>query len=154
MRTLTEFNAIQLKNAAQAKKDLLASGKTAEELPQALGETLKIEGDKLTFILSALELLEEKPQEYKDVKRVIVAVPAEGETAPSGAKQKGEHYYTIQAFAAPISAKPQSKPEGRGDKRGKRGGRRDGGGDRKPGRGPRAPRNSGNPAEAGAPKAE
>jgi len=120
MKTLTEFPAFNLKNAAKAKQDLVAAGKTPEELPAALGETLKVEGDKLTHLMNALETAGEK---FNDLKRVVVFSLVEGEKAPQGAQQKGEHYYSAEYYP-PLEPKG-GKPARGGEKgeRGRRGGK-------------------------------
>src|SRR6476660_8274290 len=95
MKTLTEFAVVTLKNAAKTKQELTTAGKTAEELPAAMGETLKLEGDKLTFVMNALEVVGAK---FDDLKRVVVFTLAEGEKAPYGAIQKGEQYYSSEYY--------------------------------------------------------
>lgn len=134
MKTITEFTVSTLKNALKTKQDLSASGKTAEELPAAMGEALKLEGDKLTLLLSALEVVEKKTN---DLKRVVVWSLAEGETAPRGTEKKGEHYFGIEFFPPMPGQEPKRHGRGKGrdakggrdkDKRGKgrgRGPRRD-----------------------------
>jgi hypothetical protein len=174
MKTITEFAAITLKNAAKTRQDLTAGGKTAEELPAALGEALKLEGDKLTHLLAALDAAGDK---HNDLKRVIVHSTAEGEAAPSGAKKIGEHFYTVEYFTSAKSAPSRDDARGgRGDKRGGgrggkpgerggkpgerggRGGERGAGGGRPPRDGasfgdrPRAPRPAGAPSSGGIPK--
>lgn len=133
MKTLTEFATPTLKNAHAKKQELTAAGKTAEELPAALGEALKIEGDKLTYLLAALELVGEKTH---DLKRVVVSSLAEGEKAPSSAKLVGEKYYTVEHYAPINKGGPREDARGGRDK-----GRRDGkggkGGKRGEGRGGR-----------------
>ena len=148
MRTITEFAAPTLKKAAQTKAELLSAGKTAEELPAAMGEALKLEGEKLNYLMCALEVVGEKTN---DLKRVIVASLNEGEKAPSSVKQMGEQYYTVEYY--PSLNRGGGKPqEGRDDRRGgrgrrgdKRGGKR---GDRRGGRG-----GEGRGGEAGGPGA-
>jgi hypothetical protein len=140
MKTLTEFAAATLKNAIAKKQELTASGKTAEELPAAMGEALKLEGDKLTYLLAAIEATHEKIN--NDFKRVIVSSLNEGETAPSSARLIGEKYYTVESY--PHSMKqsaPAARDEGRGGRggRGGKGGRGDKDGKRGGGRGPRGP---------------
>lgn len=150
MRTVTEFAAPTLKNAAKVQQELQASGKTAEEMPAALGEALKLEGDKLNHLIAALEVVGTR---LDDLKRVLVLAPAsEGEKAPHKAVQKGEHWLVTEYFP-PVhgKGKPAHAPgqDGRGarggrdgDRKGKRRGK--GRGDRKGGdrneRGERAPR--------------
>lgn len=135
MKTLTEFTAMSLKQASQLKADLTQQGKTPEELPTALGESLKIEGDRLTFLLNALETVGTK---MADLKRVLVFSAAEGEKAPQGTVLKGEpaHGYLVEYYvslAKKGDGKIQHDPRDDGKKpRGKGKGR--------PDRKPRAPR--------------
>ncbi|MGK5087299.1 hypothetical protein WDW86_07050 [Bdellovibrionota bacterium FG-2] len=141
MKTLTEFAAITLKNASKTQAELTTAGKTPEELPAAMGEALKLEGDKLTFLLAALEIVGTK---VTDLKRVVVYSLNEGETAPPTVKQKGEHCYLVEFYPS-LTQKAQHDDRGdsrgrdgrggaRGDKRGKRGDSRGPrpGGDRRP----------------------
>lgn len=164
MKTLTEFAVVTLKNALQKKQELTTAGKTAEELPAAMGEALKLEGDKLTYLMGALEALGEKA--HNDLKRIVVSSLNEGESAPSNAKLIGEKYYTVEHYTSMKMTPPPREEErggrggrggrdgkGRGGRDGKPGGGRDGkpGGDRGsrgPGGGDRAPRG----AAGGAPK--
>lgn len=130
MKTITEFAGSTLKNALKTRQELVTAGKTPEELPGAMGEALKLEGDKLTILLNAIEVVEKKAD---DLKRVVVWSLQEGEKAPRGTEQKGEHYFAIEFFP-PLPGQGPRK-QGRG---GKRDGKRD---DRKRGkrreRGPR-----------------
>lgn len=125
MKTLTEFPGMNLKNAAKQKKDLIAAGKSAEELPQAMGEAFKVEGDKLNFLLNALEIVGDK---LEDLKRALVFSLAEGEKAPPHSAQKGDQYYLVEYYPSLNKRKPQgrfSDASGRSDpadkKRKKRG---------------------------------
>jgi hypothetical protein len=133
MRTITEFATIALKNALAKKQELTTAGKTAEELPAAMGEALKIEGDKLTHLMGALEAINDNIA--GDLKRVIVSSLNEGEKAPSSAKQIGEKYYTVEHYP-PIQKKGAQAEGGREG----RGGRRDGKGGRDGKRGDRGGR--------------
>ena len=144
MKTLTEFAAPTLKNAHAKKQELTTAGKTAEELPAALGEALTLEGDKLAFLLAALDTVGEK---MADLKRVVVSQLAEGEKAPSGARLVGEKYYTVEYYV-PMHRGGAEKH----DDRDSRGGRRDGKGKRggKPGeRGGKPGERGGKPGERG-----
>jgi len=109
MKTLTEFPAMNLKNAAKVKQELTASGKTPEELPQAFGESLKIEGDRLTYLLNALEIIGNR---MEDLKRTVVYSLGENEKAPQGAVQKGDQYYLVEYY--PALEKKGSKKEFKG----------------------------------------
>lgn len=158
MKTITEFDVSRLKNAAQIQQELLAAGKTAEEMPQALGEALKLEGDPLNYLLNALAVAENSSKKLNDLKRVIVFSLSEGEKAPSQTQLKGEHYYTLEYYPplrpknalksqtndARQSRDRDQKKGKRGEKRGKprqnRGERQE----RGP-RGPRVPRPEGAP---------
>lgn len=165
MKTITEFDATRLKNAAQVQKDLQTAGKTTEELPQAMGESLKLEGDPLNLLLNALAVAESSSKKFNDLKRVVVLSLNEGEKAPSHAQQKGEHHYMLEYYP-PVRSKeapPQQhsnhdrgpgrgrdqKPGKRGDQRGKprnpsaEGNNRDERSDRRPPR--RGPRPQGQP---------
>jgi hypothetical protein len=127
MRTLTEFASPTLKNALAKKQELTAAGKTAEELPAAMGEALKLEGDKLTYLLAALEATNERLG--PDFKRVVVSSLNEGETAPSSAKLIGEKYYTVENYPQAHKSAPADERGGGRDGKGRRGGKggRDGG---------------------------
>lgn len=143
LKTHTEFDGFRLKAALEKKAELTKAGKTAEELPAALGEALKLEGDKLALLLAALEVAESRPD---NLKRVVVFNAEEGKPGPSGAVQKGEKWFLSEFFYVP-QAQPRrgrggrdDRGEGkRGGKKGRRGGRR-GDRDRDRGRtGDRAP---------------
>lgn len=126
MKTFTEFDGFSLKNATAKKAELVAAGKTAEELPQAMGEALKVEGDRLTYLLAALEVTEGRTD---GLKRVVVYTVDEGKSAPKGAVQKGEKYFLAEYFYVPA---PKRAPGKDREERGGRGGR---GGKGKRGRG-------------------
>lgn len=138
MKTITEFLGANLKNAIKLKQNLLASGKTPEELPEALGEALKIEGDRLTHILSAIEVVEKK---LEDLKRVVVLSLAENEKAPNAAQKLGELYFVAEYFpplqkkGAPGKRFGKERGDRKGGKRGKS--RRDRGDRDRKSRGPR-----------------
>ena len=151
-KTITEFDGFRIKNALTTKKELAAAGKTPEEIAQGLGEALKLEGDKLKWLLSALEVVEGREG---SLKRVVVYAVEEGKTAPSGAVQKEDKHFLAEYFYVPQKQERKGREGRDGDKRGgKRGGKRgkgrDGGrggrGDRRPPRGPGA----GDPAQQNA----
>lgn len=132
-----------------------APAPSAEEAAAAaVGEALKMEGDKLKHFMAALNLVRAKPH---GVKRVVVMTIAETEKAPSGSKKDGEHFYLAEYYPQPAGQQPRGK--GRGDRDDKRGGGRDGkrkgrggggrGGDRdRGGDRPRGPRPEGAPFQA------
>jgi hypothetical protein len=165
MKTITEFHVATLKTAHKTRQELLTAGKTAEELPAALGEVLKLEGDKLANMIAALEFVEaDTKSKSLDLKRVIVQTLTEKETA--GAKtslpalKREDFYFTIEYFP-PLPGQEKKQPRGRDDDRGGRG--RDGKrGDRKGKGGPRGDRDGarggdrprGPGRDAGAPRPE
>lgn len=144
MKTITEFLGVQIKNAAKTIEELTAAGKTAEELPAALGEAVKMEGDKLKFLMNAVEVSKQGSKKGIDnLKRVVVIQLGENEKAPYGAIKKDEQCYVIemipQAYSAARAQAEANRDrddrrgggKGRGDKKGGKGGRggRDGGRD-------------------------
>ena len=149
MKTMTEFSSFALKTAIEAADALATSGKTPEELPAALGEQLKLEGDKLNWMVAAIDVARAK---NKNLKRILVLVLNEGEAAPKGAEVKEGFVLLPEMFPsahAPAAPQKDDRRDGkRGGKRGdKRGGGRDGkpggGRDGKPGGGARGPRHDG-----------
>ena len=130
MKTLTEFDGFSLRNAITKKKELVAAGKTAEELPPALGEALKVEGDRLTLLLAAVELTEAKTDQLK---RVVVYSVEEGKSAPKGTVEKDGKHFLTEYFFTPSTQKAPREDRGRGGGRDKKGGRGGGG----KGRGPK-----------------
>ncbi|MGZ3686744.1 MAG: hypothetical protein ACXWP5_02335 [Bdellovibrionota bacterium] len=133
MKTITEFAAITLKNAAKSRDELTTAGKTTEELPAALGEALKVEGDKLTHLMNGLELVGTK---HGDLKRVVVFTLAEGEKPPAQAQQKGENWYLVEYYPSLEKPRNAGGPRDGKGRDGKRGGGKGGKGGRGgPGRG-------------------
>ena len=98
----------------------------------------KLEGDKLTRMQTALELVGGK---FNDLKRVVVFSLAEGEKPPQGAVQKEEVCFLVEYYA-PVGGPAKNDRDARGgkggpgDRKGKRGGRGGPGGGRDSGRGP------------------
>jgi hypothetical protein len=160
MKTMTEFNGFQIKGALAKQAELAAAGKTPEEIPAAMGEAYKLEGDKLKFFMNALAHAQAQ-KHPETIKRVLVMSLAEGEKAPHGAAQVEEHYYLAETYPQPAS---KQKAHGRGDRdergrgkgrrgkgRGGRGGERGGRGGERGERGGRGPRPQGEKgAQAGA----
>ena len=133
MKLVTEFSVFSLKGAAPRHAELVAAGKTAEEIEQSLGESLKLEGDKLKHFIRSLEASAGKTD---GLKRVLVASFGEEEKPPRDAHKIDEHWYVLEAFSAPRPPAPPKDArggKGRGGKgRGGGGGRPNGGGERKP----------------------
>lgn len=100
MKSISEFPIFSLQKISTAKNQLIADGKTPEEISQAIGETFKFEGDKLRYALAASDLIKDKTA----VRRVLVVGFAEGETVPAKAVKVEEDYFlvdVIETRAAP-----------------------------------------------------
>ncbi len=120
MKTLTEFSATTLKTLQTQWDETAQSGKTPEELPAAFGETTKLEGDKLTWAQAALEMVKTA---RGAVKRILVMSAAEGEKAPAGAVQKGDHWFSIEYFPEAFRKSAPAADRDFGGRDGKRGGK-------------------------------
>lgn len=131
MKTITEFSGIFLNNAIRSADELTAAGKTAEELPVALGEALKVEGDRLKLLVHAVGVARGRAR----LKRVIVLTLGETEKAPSGAQKIEENHFLPEFYPAPPSAQGRDH---RNDDQGRRGKGRD-----RKGRGRRGDRKGG-----------
>lgn len=120
MKSITEFSQPILLKVLAAKAALATEGKTPEEIATSLGETFKVEGEKLKYIQAAADLVVGKTS----VRRVLVASFAEGETAPAKYQKIEETHYLVEtldlAKPAPVAAAASGK--------GGRGGPRQGGG--------------------------
>lgn len=118
MRSVTEFPVFTLNQGLKTRTSLADAGKTPEEIQTSLGESFKLEGERLKHFINALEVAGQHPQ---NLKRVVVVKLAEGESAPEKASLVEEHHY-IPEFL--VEAKPAvAKDDGKG-RRGKgRGGR-------------------------------
>lgn len=127
MKSITEFAQPILQKVLTAKAALLAEGKTSEEIEASMGETLKLEGEKLKYIIAAADLVADK----KLVRRVMVASFAEGETAPAKYQKVDETYYLVETLDLTPAAAPAAPTKG-----GKPGGPRKGNG------GPKGPKSS------------
>lgn len=126
MKLVTEFPSYTLTKALAAKTALSTEGKTPEEIEASLGETFKLEGDKLKFFVNAIDVA---GNNSANLKRVFVATLAEGENIPAKSVKIEEHHYIPEFIAAPKPAfDKNAKPAGRGGRPG--GGR---GGDKKGG---------------------
>lgn len=90
MKSVTEFASHILSKGLAAKAALVAEGKTAEEIATNLGETLKLEGDKLKHFVNALEVA---GQNQDGLSRVLVVSLGEGENPPAKAIKVEEHCY-------------------------------------------------------------
>ena len=125
MKSITEFAKVALANGLAKKTALEAEGKSAEEAQIALGEAMKMEGDKLKHFIAAIGLAKDNET---NLKRILVVSLNEGEAAPAKAIKIDEHYY-IPEFHVEVKFQARHKPEPKGGGKGKgRGGRGDRGG--------------------------
>ena len=122
MKAVTEFASFTLNAALKAKADLVAAGKTPEEIQESLGTTYKYEGDKLGYFITALEIAEANKE---NLKRVLVVRLSEGEKAPAKAQQTEDIAIYPEALVTVRAEKP--KDDGKRGGKGGKGGGRDGG---------------------------
>lgn len=122
MKSITEFAQPVLQKVLAAKTALASEGKTPEEIAAALGETFKIEGDKLKYIQAAADLVVGKPS----FRRVIVTSFAEGETAPAKYQKIDDIHYLVETLE--ISKPAPVVANGKGGRGGPRGGGKSSGG--------------------------
>lgn len=94
MKSITEFPHSTLQKVLAAKAAITTEGKTPEEITAAMGESLKLEGDKLKFALAAADLAAGKTA----VRRVLVASIAEGEAAPAKYQKVEDNYYLVETL--------------------------------------------------------
>lgn len=116
MKAVTEFPSFTLTKAIAAKNTLAAEGKSPEEISTSLGETFKMEGDKLKHFVNAIDVAGQNGQ---NLKRVLVVSLNEGEAAPNKATKVEEHYYVPEFL---ITTAPAPKADAKGGRHGGRGG--------------------------------
>lgn len=121
MKAVTEFSVFTLNKAIQAKTALAAEGKTPEEIQENLGQNLKLEGEKLTYLIQSLDVATTHAQ---NLKRVVIVKLNEGEKAPAKAVQVEELHFIPEFFAQaqPANNAAASTKGGRGGKGGKNAG--------------------------------
>lgn len=124
MKAVTEFASFTLNQALKTKTTLAAEGKSAEEIQASLGTTYKLEGEKLTYFVNALEVADKNAS---GLKRVLVVSYNEGETIPAQATKVDEMYYLPELFITSKPAAP-AKSDGKGGRGGGGRGGKGGGG--------------------------
>ncbi len=115
MKAVTEFPSFTLTKALQTKAALLAAGKTPEEVQTSLGETFKLEGDKLKYFVNSIEVASTNQD---NLKRVVVVTLNEGEAAPAKAVQVEEMHYVPEFLVLSRPAAPAGDNKGRGNRKG------------------------------------
>lgn len=118
MKSISEFPSFTLQKISAAKSQLTADGKSPEEVAAAIGESFKLEGDKLRYALASSELVKDKTA----VKRVVIVGFAEGETVPPKYQKVEEDYYLVDLI--------ETRPVAPAAATDKRGGPRRGGGNK------------------------
>lgn len=114
MKSVTEFWNVHLQKGSKTKADLTAAGKTPEEIPAAIGEAFKFEGDKLKHFLAAIDFAATITE--PGLSRVLVVSLNEGESVPPKASKIEEHVY-IPEFASAPKAITMTKNDPKGAKR-------------------------------------
>ncbi len=101
---------------------MTAEGKTPEEIQESLGQSFKLEGEKLGHFMRSLEVATTNAQ---NLKRVVVLKLNEGEKAPAKAIQV-EDFHFVPEFL--VTAAPAPKAETKGGRHGGGRGGKGGGG--------------------------
>lgn len=117
MKAVTEFPNFVLAKGLTAKTALTAEGKTPEEIQTSLGESFKLEAEKVKHFVAAMDIA---AQNTTNLRRVLVVSLAENESAPAKAVKVEEHYY-IPEFLVMASSKPAESKDGKGGRRGGKG---------------------------------
>ncbi|MBX3022118.1 MAG: hypothetical protein KF799_10630 [Bdellovibrionales bacterium] len=116
MKSVTEFWSVHLQKGLKTKADLVAAGKTPEEIAPAIGEAHKYEGDKLKHFVNALEVASTITE--PDLMRILVGSLGEGENAPPKATKIEEFVYVPEFKAAPKAISlTKNDPRGGGKKK-------------------------------------
>lgn len=120
MKSVTEFWAISLMKGLKAKEALTAESKTPEEIQTNIGETFKMEGDKLKHFLAAIDVA---GQNQDKLSRVLVVSLNEGENPPAKGIKVEEFYYIpeFQVAAKPVNTQKfdrNAANKGKGDRKG------------------------------------
>ncbi len=111
MKAVTEFASFTLNQGIKSKAALTTEGKTPEEVQATLGETFKLEGEKLTYFVNAVDVAAKNPE---SLKRVVVMSLNEGENAPAKGIQIEQLYYVPEFYVEAKPAAQAQKPGGKG----------------------------------------
>lgn len=108
MKAVTEFPIFVITKALQAKAALAAAGKTPEEIQENLGQTFKLEGEKLGYFMQSLEVA---GTNTTNLKRVVIMRLNEGEKAPAKAVEVEGLAY-VPEFISTAAPKPVETGKG------------------------------------------
>lgn len=103
MRAMGEFPGHILIKGIEAKKALVAEGKSEEEISTSIGETFKYSDNKLKNFLTAVGLVEAKTE---GLYRVRISSFNEGEKIPDGSVKVDELHFTTEYFGNKPAPKP------------------------------------------------
>ena len=117
MKSVTEFFAHKLNKGITAKAALKAEGKTPEEIEQSIGESFKLEGEKLKFFFKSMDVAADNSE---NLGRILVFKIDEGESAPPKAVLLEEHCYIPEFRKATPATVTEKAEKGGGQKKGKR----------------------------------
>ena len=123
LRMITEFSAMTVQKAAEAKTRLVGEGVAAEQLGEKIGEAVAVVGDRLARLVEAVEAVGDRAP------RVRLVRVFGGEAEPRGGVKVGEHYFVIDLQPDAGGGRRDARG-GHGGGRGERGGRGDKGGGR------------------------
>ncbi len=119
MRAMGEFPVHILTKGIEAKKALVAEGKTEEEISTSIGETFKYADNKLKNFLVAVGIVEPKTEKLY---RVRIFAFNDGEKVPENAVKIEELHFVAEYFddkvvaAAPVTEKVNRSAGGKKDR--------------------------------------
>lgn len=119
MRAMGEFPGHVLTKGIEAKKAMVAEGKTEEEISTAIGETFKYADNKLKNFMTSLGVVEPKTEKLY---RVRIFSFNEGEKVPENAVKIEELHFVPEYFgdkptaAAPVTEKVSRSAGGKKDR--------------------------------------
>lgn len=117
MKSVTEFAVFALQKGQTVQTELLAQGKSPEEISTQMGESFKLEGDKLKHFINALDVA--KQATSGRLKRVMVVSFGENESVPSKAVKVEESYYLPEYHLEAPKVTAEADKKGNGAGRGK-----------------------------------
>jgi len=127
MKSVTEFAVFSLQKGQTVQADLATQGKTPEEIEASMGESFKLEGEKLKYFLNAINVAKEATSGR--LKRILVVTFGENETVPAKAVKVDETYYLADYHLEAPKVNPDAKKtaeagRGKGRDRNNKGGGR------------------------------
>ncbi len=103
MKAMGEFPAHILTKGIEARKALMAEGKTEEEVSTSISETFKYTEGKLKNFITAVSIVEPKTEKLY---RVRIFSFNEGEKIPENAVKVEELHFVPEYFGEVVAAKP------------------------------------------------